>query len=66
MVADREYSRAQWHDVTGDRDCLLCLGNKGATKVHTPDRTELWLGLPGVGKIALRVDATHYPSIPVQ
>ena len=60
MVANREYSRAHWHDVTGDRDCLLCLGNVGATKVHTADRTELWLGLPGVGKIALRVNTRNH------
>ena len=65
MVADREYPVAHGDDVTDDRGHLLSLGNIGATKVHTAGRTELWLGLPGVGEIALRVYATNHLSIPV-
>ena len=65
MVADREYPVAHGDDVTDDRGHLLSLGNIGATKVHTAGRTELWLGLPGVGEIALRVNATNHLSIPV-
>ena len=65
MVADREYPVAHGDDVTDDRGHLLSLGNIGATKVHTAGRTELWLCLPGVGEIALRVNATNHLSIPV-
>ena len=65
MVADREYPVTQGDDVTGDRDHLLSLGNIGATKVHTAGRTELWLRLPGVREITLRVNATNHLSIPV-
>ena len=66
MVADREYPVAHGDDVTDDRDHLLSLGNIGATKVHTAGRTtELWLGLPGVREITLRVNATNHLSIPV-
>ena len=56
---------AHGNDVTDDRGHLLSLGNIGATKVHTAGRTELWLGLPGVREIALRVNATNHLSIPV-
>ena len=66
MIADREYSLANRDNIIDDSDRLLSLGHVGATKEHTAGRTELWLGLPGVGKIALRVDATHHPSIPVK
>ena len=65
MVADREYPVAHGDDVTDDRGHLLSLGNIGAAKVHTAGRTELWLCLPGVGEIALRVNATNHLSIPV-
>ena len=65
MVADREYPVAHGDDVTVDRDHLLSLGNIGATKVHTAGRTVLWLGLPGVREITLRVNATNHLSIPV-
>ena len=65
MVAGREYPVAHGDDVTDDRDHLLSLGNIGATKVHTAGRTVLWLGLPGVREITLRVNATNHLSIPV-
>ena len=65
MVADREYPVAHGDDVTDGRDHLLSLGNIGATKVHTAGRTVLWLGLPGVREITLRVNATNHLSIPV-
>ena len=65
MVADREYPVAHGDDVTDDRDHLLSLGNIGATKVHTAGGTELWLRLPGVREITLRVNATNHLSIPV-
>ena len=66
MVADRENPVAHGNDVTDDRGHLLSLGNIGATKVHTAGRTELWLGLPGVREITLRVNATNHLSIPVK
>ena len=59
MVADREDPVAHRNNVIDDRDRFLSLGDVAATKVHTAGRTELWLGLPGVRKIALRVDANH-------
>ena len=65
MVADREYPVAHGDDVIDDRDHLLSLGNIGATRVHTAGRTELWLGLPGVREITLRVNATNHLSIRV-
>ena len=65
MVADREYPVAHRDNVIDDRDRFLSLGDVAATKVHTAGRTELWLGLPGVCKIALRVDATNHLNFPV-
>ena len=65
MVADRKYPVAHRDNVIDDRARFLNPGDVAATKVHTAGRTELWLGLPGVCKIALRVDATNHLNFPV-
>ena len=66
MVADREDPVAHRNNVIDDRDRFLSLGDVAATKVHTAGRTELWLCLPGVGEIALRVNATNHLNFPVK